>query len=62
MPSLWFNGDLTAGTGAPPAAPGNRLDGYVTSNDQMHINYVDADGHVHELGTSPRTVLGCTTT
>ena len=49
MPSLWFNGDLTAGTGAPPAAPGSRLDGYVTSNDQMHINYVDADGHVHEL-------------
>ena len=21
----------------------------MTSNDQMHINYVDADGHVHEL-------------
>ena len=34
----------------PPAAPGSALAGYQTSfNSQMHINYLDADGHVHEL-------------
>ena len=48
--SHWFDGDLTAGAGAPPAAPGSALTGYVTSfNNQQHVNYLDADGHVHEL-------------
>jgi prepilin-type processing-associated H-X9-DG protein len=46
----WQSGDLTAAAGAPPAAPGSALDGYETAwNSQQHVNYLTADGHVHEL-------------
>jgi Peptidase A4 family len=51
----WQGGDLFVGCkGNPmPAAPGSALDGYETffggSNFQQHVNYLDANGHVHEL-------------
>ena len=46
----WKHNDLTAITGAPAAASGSALDGYETTfNQQQHINYTDANGHVHEL-------------
>jgi hypothetical protein len=32
------------------AAPGSALDGYQTSfNNQLHVNYIGTDCHVHEL-------------
>ena len=35
---------------APVAAPGSTLDGYPTEYDsQHHVNYLDADGNVHEF-------------
>ena len=46
----WRHNDLSARTGAPPAAPGSSLDGYATTfNNQQHINFLDANNHVHEL-------------
>jgi hypothetical protein len=37
-------------TGAPAAALGSAIDGYDTTfNNQQHINFMDAGGHVHEL-------------
>lgn len=48
----WAYNDLTIAAGAQdfPAAPGTALDGYQTTfNNQQHINYISADGHVHEL-------------
>ncbi len=50
--SSWQHNNLTAlASGSPPAAvPGSPLDGYQTTfNDQQHVNYLDADGNVHEL-------------
>jgi len=51
----WHYADLTALTGAPPApqviegAP-FAMDGYPTSfNNQLHVNFVGNDYHVHEL-------------
>ena len=50
----WGHGDLTAATGAPPAA--GALTSWVDARYQ-HVAYVAADGHVHELyyalGTGP---------
>ena len=50
----WGHGDLTANTGAPPAA--GTLTSWVDATYQ-HVVYVSADGHVHELyftlGTGP---------
>jgi hypothetical protein len=46
----WHHNDLTQAAGAPQAAAASSLDGYVTSYDSLqHVNYVGADGHVHEL-------------
>jgi hypothetical protein len=47
----WSHNDLTNDAGgAPPPAAGSSLDGYVSVNPaQQHVNYVGADGHVHEL-------------
>jgi hypothetical protein len=48
--STWKFNDLTALTGAPNAAPASALDGYVTLfNQQQHINFISADGLIHEL-------------
>jgi hypothetical protein len=40
---------LAAGTPATRLA----LAGYVESDGSHHVNYVDANGHVHELYLSP---------
>jgi hypothetical protein len=68
----WHALDITV-EAAGPAAAGNTLDGYVTDyNQQLHINYVAADNHVHELfydngwqhndltqqGAAPAAILG----
>ena len=46
----WHHNDLTVLAGAPAAAVGSALDGYQTSfNNQQHVNFIDADNHVHEL-------------
>jgi hypothetical protein len=46
----WAHNDLTQAAGAPIAIGRSPLDGYQTTfNNQQHVNYVGADGHVHEL-------------
>jgi hypothetical protein len=56
---LWFqfggswganNLSELAGATAYPAAPWSPVAGYVTPwNDQLHVNYSDNNGHIHEL-------------
>ena len=46
----WVNtGDLTAMTGAAPAAPGSALTCYGVGGTAARVYYLDANGHVHEL-------------
>jgi hypothetical protein len=46
----WSHVDLTAFTGAPPAAAGSPLSGYPwESNNSEQVVYLTPDGHVHEL-------------
>jgi hypothetical protein len=48
----WQHNDLSAAAGAAGflPRPGSPLDGYATAwNEQQHVNYIGADGHVHEL-------------
>jgi hypothetical protein len=48
----WQYNDLSAAAGATGflPGPGSPLDGYATDwNSQQHVNYIGADGHVHEL-------------
>jgi Peptidase A4 family len=48
----WQHNDLSAAAGATGflPRPGSPLDGYTTDwNSQQHVNYIGADGHVHEL-------------
>ena len=46
----WRHNDLTtAANGAPPADPESGLAGYQTSNNNLHVNYISVDHHVHEL-------------
>jgi hypothetical protein len=47
----WHHTDLTLLTSSPAVAPNARnLTGYETSfNNQQHINFISADGHVREL-------------
>ena len=50
--AAWGHFDLSAATGAPPAA-GNP-DGYVfDAEGRQHIVYRGTDGHIHELGYTP---------
>jgi len=45
----WADNDLTAlAHGAPPLLPG-ALDGYTEKDGSQHVNFIAADGHVHEL-------------
>jgi hypothetical protein len=46
----WIDNNLMAlaHTGTT-AAPGSGLDGYVTRDGAQHVNFVAADGHIHEL-------------
>ncbi len=50
--SRWQHSNLTEHAGATdfPAAPGSSLHGYATEyNQQEHVNFLGADGNVHEL-------------
>jgi hypothetical protein len=49
----WVDNDLTAFTGGVPAVAGSALDGYWGSDSSQHVNYISADGHVHELYIHP---------
>ena len=50
----WENNDLTkmSGDGVSPKA-GSPLDGYWGSDSSQHVNFIGADGHVHELYIAP---------
>jgi hypothetical protein len=46
----WSHNDLTNAAGAPGAMARSPLDGYQTTfNNQQHVNYLGADGQIHEL-------------
>src|SRR6201999_1927810 len=47
----WHTGDLTAATGAPPAAAGGALTGYAFETQHtQHVMYISApDNHIREL-------------
>lgn len=55
--SGWIDNDLTAAANGVPAAligvsgipQTSGLDGYVLSDNSQHVNFIDANGHVHEL-------------
>jgi hypothetical protein len=49
----WVDNDLTAFAKGTPAAPGSALDGYWGSDNSQHVNFISADGHVHELYIHP---------
>ncbi len=48
----WVDRDLTALAGGTPAA-GDALAGYSQSDGSQHVNFLDSNGHVHELYESP---------
>jgi hypothetical protein len=46
----WIDNNLMAlADTATTAAPGSGLDGYVTRDGAQHVNFVAANGHIHEL-------------
>jgi len=46
----WQHTALTEQAQAPPPSADSPLDGYQTAfSSQQHVNYLDSDGHVHEL-------------
>ena len=49
----WVDNDLTAMARGTPAAPGSALDGYWGSDNSQHVNFIDINGHVHELYIHP---------
>jgi len=49
----WVDNDLTAFANGAAAAPGSALDGYWGSDSSQHVNFISADGHVHELYIHP---------
>ena len=50
----WVDNDLTYFSGQQStAAPGSALDGYWGSDSSQHVNFIDGNGHVHELYIHP---------
>src|ERR1700742_3804210 len=47
----WVDNDLTKLAGGTLAAAG--CDGYAQGNGGLHVYFVDANGHIHELYRSP---------
>jgi hypothetical protein len=46
--------DETAATvGGTPASQSSALDGYVEPDGSQHVNFIDANGHIHELFRNP---------
>jgi hypothetical protein len=52
-PVGWINNDLTSFANGVPARSGSALDGYWMSDDSQHVNFIDSNGHVHELYIHP---------
>ena len=49
----WVDNNLTGFSGATPAALESPLVGYSQSDNSQHVNFIDDNGHVHELYRSP---------
>ncbi len=50
----WVDNDLTSDAGLKSfAAVGSALDGYAQHDGSQHVNFIDANGHVHELYWNP---------
>ena len=49
---MWVDNDLTVLASAGPATSG-MLDGYPQGDGSQHVNFIDENGHVHELYRSP---------
>jgi hypothetical protein len=50
----WVDNDLTKFSGGTPAMPGEQtLSGYSQGDGSQHVNFIDNNGHVHELYRSP---------
>jgi hypothetical protein len=49
----WVDNDLTQMSGGVSAAAGSSLVGYWGSDSSQHVDFVDANGHVHELYIHP---------
>jgi hypothetical protein len=45
----WLDNDVTVCAGGTPAAAGSALDGYSQNDNSQHVNFIDANGHIHEL-------------
>ena len=49
----WVDNDLTKFAGTTPAVGGSGLDGYSQGDNSQHVNFIDRNGHVHELYRNP---------
>jgi hypothetical protein len=49
----WVAQDLTASTGAPPAASSSRLAAFDDLQSQAHVFYMGANAHIYQLYTHP---------
>lgn len=45
----WVHTDLTDVSFAMPAALSSSLDSYILDDESLHVNFIDYQGHVHEL-------------
>jgi uncharacterized protein (DUF2147 family) len=57
--AAWEDNDLTAASKGPVAAAGSPLTGYWGSDSSQHVNFISADGHVHELYIHPGASWTC---
>ena len=51
--SFWYDNDLTVATGGVVPATGTVLTGYWGTDNSQHVNFIGADGHVHEFYLEP---------
>ena len=49
----WVDNDLTGFAHGTPANPASPIDGYSQGDNSQHVNFIDGNGHVHELYRSP---------
>ena len=49
----WVDNDLTKFAGGTPASIDSALDGYSLGDNSQHVNFIDGNGHVHELYRNP---------
>ena len=48
-----MDNDLTQFAGGTPAVGIRELDGYSLGDNSQHVNFIDGNGHVHELYRNP---------